>query len=269
MSERSIRVEWISLVYLAFFVLAVLSPSLVRSNWFGIEERHVEEVLIFLFGIVGLSIFSTYQRIMERHEREHEDAKNEYDRAKRELVESYKYIGAINRQIDVLKRVANQTSLSIVESDHLAKDLLTTLVSSAAASVGARSAFLRCIEQDKLRTEYEVHHAADGETAVKISNKDLVSIHATGRSHAAVRSEDGREILVVPSDRQGTRLKAYLIIGMPEGGESHVDPSLLKVFVNQAELLRHALNRPAKSGTTPIELVHEAERQAIGVVRSE
>jgi hypothetical protein len=264
--KSMVRLEWISLVYLGLFVLAVLSPSLVQKDFFGIQERHVEEVLIFIFGVVGLSIFSLYQRLIERHEREHEDAKNDYDRAKRELVESYKYIGSINRQIEVLKSVTNQTSLSIVESDHLAKDILSSIIASAAASVGASSALIRGVELDKLRTEYELYFPDGGDTSLKISNKDLFKVHETKVTHAFINSDDGREVLVVPSDRHGKDIKSYLLMLMPEKSHTQMDPSLLKVFVNQAELLRHALVKREKTPSSPIELIKETERQVVGEV---
>lgn len=265
MSQRSPRFEWISLVYLAFFVLAVLSPSLVKERWFGIEERHLEEILIFIFGIVGFTIFSVYQRIMENHEREHENAKGEYERARRELSESYKYIGAINRQIEVLKRISNETSLNIVESEHLAKDLLASLVASAATSVGSTTAFVRYVELAKLRTDYEFYHPPESERGLKISNKDLLAVHEAGSTHAFLRTEDGRSLLVVPSDRKSKRIKAYLMVLLPNGETEDVDPSLLKVFANQAELLRHTLSRASHNGD-PLEMIKETALQSQGEV---
>jgi hypothetical protein len=50
MAPRLPRFEWISLIYLAFFALAILSPSMVRHAVLGIPEEQAEEALIFLFG---------------------------------------------------------------------------------------------------------------------------------------------------------------------------------------------------------------------------
>ncbi len=261
------RLEWISLVYLGIFVLAVLSPSLVRHSVFGIDEQHVEELLIFLFGIIGLTTFSVYQHIMERKEKEHETAKNEYDRAKRELVESYRYIGAINRQIEVLKRVANQTSLKIVESHKLGKDLLGSLLANAASSVGAKSALIRYVELDKLRTEHEITHSVDRAKPFNVHNRDLRKVNDSGATHAFIRAEDGREILVVPSDHKGKSIKAYLLVTPDPSQASALDTSLLKVFANQAELLYYSLEEQTKAPSTPLAMVQEAQRQTIGEVR--
>jgi hypothetical protein len=90
MPDKQPRLEWISLVYLALFVLAVLSPSIVTTGHFGFSEKRIEEALIFIFGIVGLATFALYQGLIEKKEKEHEEAKGEYERAKRELIESYR-----------------------------------------------------------------------------------------------------------------------------------------------------------------------------------
>lgn len=268
MKERGglpLRLEWISLVYLALFVLAVLSPSLVTKNFFGIQERHIEEIMIFVFGIVGLATFAIYQRVMEKHEKEHEDAKSEYERARRELAESYKYIGNINRQIEVLKRLANQTSLKILENEQPHKDLLSTLLESAAESAGARAALIRYVDIERLQTKREVLHSLEKSFVFKVPNKELRRIHETGLAHAVIRDDDGREIVIVPSDYKNKNVKAYLFIA-PGIENSSVDTSLLKVFVNQAEFLKHALTDQDKTLMEPLELIKQAEEQVIGDV---
>ncbi len=262
------RLEWISLVYLAIFVLAVMSPSLVNHDFFGIDENHVEEILIFIFGMVGLTTFSVYQRLMERSEKEHEDAKSEYERARRELVESYRYIGAINRQIEVLKRVTNQTSLKIVESHRLSKDLLTSLLANAAASVGARTAVIRYVELDKLRTQHEILHSLEKITSFKVHNRDLRSVHESGVSHAFIAGDNGGRVMVVPSDHQGKAVKAYLLLVLPAIEATDIDVSLLKVFANQAELLYYTLaEQPKLLPPGPLEMVEEAQKRVVGEVQ--
>lgn len=237
------RLEWISLVYLALFVLAILSPRIVKQGFLGISEESIEEILIFLFGIVGLLTFSIYQRFMEHKETEREAAETERGRVKRELVESYRYIGSMNRQINVLKELANTTSLEIVESDKLTKDILTSLLANAAASVGARTAFIRYLDVTKGRTDHEVLHSLDGINILKVKNSDLLQLHESGAAQAYIRSETGSEFLVVPSDHRDVPIKAFLLTLKEPGGEADADTSLLKVFANQAELIYHSLKK--------------------------
>lgn len=233
------RMEWISLIYLVFFVLAVLSPSIYRSDFFGISETTLEELTIFLFGVAGLGTFTLYERHMERREREREKVQTDYQRAKQELMESYAYIGSVNRKIELLKSMAHDTS-SVMGGNHLPKDLFHVLVANACAAAGAQSALLRFVELEPLRTEREFTHQPETRLTFKIANRELKLVHDQGLSHTVLDSEDNKKIAVIPSDRSHGPYKAYLLLSINNHGLSDdVDVSLLKIFVNQAEALYH------------------------------
>ncbi|MCR4278676.1 MAG: hypothetical protein NUV81_02095 [bacterium] len=261
-----LRLEWISLVYLVLFVLAVLSPSLVTKGYFGIDERHIEEFAIFLFGIVGMSTFSLYERIMEKKDKEHEDAKNEYERARRELVESYKYIGSINRKIEVLKGIANQTSVQIGESQRVTKELLTSLLASAATSAGAEHAMLRYILMEGVRTEHEVVYRTGDDIHIRIPNKRLIQLLDEHVPYSFIKSDGGHDVLVVPSDHEGKSVKAFLLLVVKPEPSFELDTSLLKVFANQAGLLYYTHADSQKQGRGVLDLIGEVEENVRGVV---
>lgn len=163
------------MIYLVLFVLAILSPSLVRNDYFGLPEDRIEELLIFLFGIAGLATFSLYERVMERRERERDEALSDRDKARKELVSSYEYIGAINRQIDALKKLANETAVSLVEADRIKKGIFQSLAAGAAALMRADHCELRVVALDKLRTLKEFRlETAD---PLRVSNRDLLTVH--------------------------------------------------------------------------------------------
>ncbi|MFH1620969.1 MAG: hypothetical protein ABIB04_02695 [Patescibacteria group bacterium] len=241
--NKIFHIEWISLVYLTLFVLAVFSPKIIKHTYFSFEEETVEELLIFVFGLAGILIFSLYQRLIEHKEREREVVENEREKIKRELVESYKYIGSINRQVNVLKNIANKTSLEIVEKDKFTKDILVSLLANAAASVGTKTAFVRFLDLERGRTSHEVLHSLEGVSSLKVSNKDLIQIHDTGVSQAFITSECGKKLFVVPSDHREVPEKAFLLTLLDPSLAEEIDTSLLKVFVNQAELIYHTLKK--------------------------
>jgi len=261
------RLEWISLLYLLFFVLAVMSPSLISRDYFGIPEQHVEEIFIFVFGLSGLATFSLYERIMERRMKERDEALSQSEKAIKELLESYKYIGSVNRQIDVLKKLVNETSLSLVGKESYEKDLMRSILANAAASVNAKGALVRFLDIEKLRTEREYHHESlDGKT-LRVANKELKNLHQFGAPYAFLRTEDGREIMAVPSDRKDSRIKAYLILVADPANVAEVEVSLLKVFANQAELVYHQIIAKKNNGdTAPLEKIDEVTEMAVGEV---
>lgn len=234
--NRVPKLEWISLVYLALFVLAVLSPSIHTKGYFGLTETRLEELSIFLFGLAGLATFSVYERIVERRVKEKEEVEMDYNRAKKELIESYTYIGSVNRKIELLKKVTNTASLSVGDGKKLPKELFQAIAQNAAASIGADVALLRFVTCSKLRTDGEHMHASGGVRSVRVPNKDLQAIVDGGVQHAFIRSEDGLEFLCVPSDRKADT-KAFMLLHLPNDQIQEIDVSLLKVFVNQADML--------------------------------
>ncbi|MFZ2804241.1 MAG: hypothetical protein WA001_03385 [Patescibacteria group bacterium] len=268
-SSHARRLEWIYLVYLAFFVLAVMSPSFVTHSYFGVTQTHIEEFLIFAFGLAGLGTFSIYERLMEGRLRERDEAQGEADRAKSELIESYQYIGSVNRQIDLLKSLVNKTSISLVDTDAYWKDILQSLARNAAASVNAGSVLIRFVDLPKMRTEREVFYSADSKKQPKMSNKELLKLHEYGASHAFTRSEDGEEILVVPSDRKDPAYKAFFLLTTDPSRTSSLDVSLVKVFVNQAELVYHSLMKNGKDALPqePMGLVEAVTSKVKGEVK--
>lgn len=239
------RLEWISVVYLALFVLAVLSPSIHTRSLLGFSETQLEELTIFIFGLAGLLTFALYERLMERREKEREEARLDFQRAQQELIESYAYIGSINRKIELLKRLANDTSTTLMD-ETAPKDLYQALTVNACSALGAEAALLRFVDTGKLRTEGEFIYGTRSNPSFRVANKDLRALRERGDSHAFVRSEDGKDILVVPSDKSVDG-KAHFLFLLDRESIPELDVSLIKIFANQAEMLhRNFSDRMAK-----------------------
>lgn len=263
--RKLLRLEWVSVLYLVLFVLAVLTPRLVTRDFFGLDEVQIEEALIFFFGMTGLVTFSLYERLMERREKEKETAERERDSARQELVSSYEYIGAVNRQIESLKKLANKTATSVVaEEEGTHKELFQSLASSAASLARSQHATIRVVALDRLRTVREYH--ADPSSPPVIANKALLRAHEEGKASTIVRGDDGREILIIPSDHTPSPTKTFILIATQPDALAGNDTGLLKVYANQAELLHHALGRKERPDMEPLALVREAERRTVGQV---
>lgn len=246
---RPLRLEWIYLVYLVCFAFAVLSPSIYTKGYFGLSETILEELTIFIFGLAGLLVFTTYERLMEGREREQEQVQGDYLRLKSELIESYAYIGSVNRKLELLKRMANDASVGL-GTKKVARELFGALVSHAAAAADAQAVLLRFVELPHLRTDREFFHVVQGGAPVRVANKDLRTISEQGLSHAFIRCEDGRDVLVVPSDMP-RESRAFLLFAWKKDALPELDVSLLKVFVNQAESLNQRLFTPEKASLPP------------------
>lgn len=244
MARPAIRLEWISLLYLVLFVLAVLSPSMVRGGILGFSEETLEEVFIFIFGLTGLVTFTLYERIMETKDKAHEVVASDLDRTKRELVSSYEYIGSVNRNIEALKKLANESVSSLDEADRHRKELFRSIASNAATLVRAQYGMIRIVALNKLRTIKEF--SVESNAVIRISNKDLLETHLRDKTHAFIRDEDGTDVLVVPSSRKDMDAKVFLLIPLLKGETPDIDPGMLKVYANQAEVLYRILTQKAE-----------------------
>lgn len=241
-------IEWISFLYLVFFVLAVLAPSIYTRGYFGVPEIVLEEVTIFLFGLAGILTFTRYERHVETREGEARKIEHSIHQTKAELLESYAYIGSLNRKIELVKRLANDTSLSLLDRKRLPKELLEAIVQSAVAATAADGALLRVIERSSLRTQIEVQSVIAGKRAFRIPNRELRALDDARTSHAFLAADDGADVLVIPSDADTMESKAYLLLFLAENQITEVDISLLKVLVNQAEMVyRSKKHQPAAS----------------------
>ena len=238
MESRRRRVEGISLLYLAFFVLAVLSPSLYRRGYFGLSETLLEEATIFLFGMAGFLTFSAYERLMERREAEAHRLETDVERLKKELLDSYAYIGSLNRKMELIKRLTSDASAHLVDHKQLPRELFQGIVQGALSATGAESGLLRLIEHASLRTESEVQIDQKEKRIFRVPNRELRALNETHASHAFLATEDGQDVLVVPSDAHTVDTKAYLLLFLPTQHIATVDVPLLKLLVNQAEVIR-------------------------------
>lgn len=247
MDSRQRRIEWISFAYLVFFVLAVLSPSIYQRGYFGLSETILEEITIFLFGIAGILTFTWYERYIESREGEARQMEDSIQRTKTELVESYSYIGSINRKIELVKRLANDTSLSLVERKHLPRDLLQAIVQSALSAAAADGAMLRIMERSSLRTEIEIQADTKDRQIFRVPNRELRALDDTRATHAFLATEDGKDVLAVPSDAFSPESKAYLLLFLSTNQITEVDVSLLKVLVNQAEMVHKLTSSAGRS----------------------
>ncbi|MEI8103790.1 MAG: hypothetical protein WCG84_02735 [Candidatus Moraniibacteriota bacterium] len=93
-------------MYLILFALAIMTPSvIVQRDYLWIGQESLEGLIIFLLGVIGFSFFY----FQERSLRKHLDEKKKYQReavdASRDLVQSYSYIGEVNRQLEMLKEI--------------------------------------------------------------------------------------------------------------------------------------------------------------------
>lgn len=104
-------------IYLILFVLIIFTPEVVSKGVLFFREEDLESLIIFGLGLIGLLLYIGKESALMRVIREKLSLQQESNQIRKDLVQSYSYIGEMNRHLDILKHM-------IVESPHTAEELL-------------------------------------------------------------------------------------------------------------------------------------------------
>jgi hypothetical protein len=94
------------------FIIAIVIPDIIRESYFGLPQERIEELLIFILGITGFLSFIIKEHQLEVQKAEKLKEQKRLQRTAKELVDSYSYIGEVNRKMDMLMQVGANLSES-------------------------------------------------------------------------------------------------------------------------------------------------------------
>ncbi|MDQ1284018.1 MAG: hypothetical protein QG620_366 [Patescibacteria group bacterium] len=217
-------------IFLILFVVAVLVPDLVRNDFHFLSEQRLEEVLIFLIGAAAFFVFIYYERLISFHKREKEKDRKKIDQTVKDLVESYSYIGEVNRKMDILMNIA----LGLSDRSMLSKDRETeiyeSIISAANFLMKAEKTSLRFVNFETGRTEKEIK---TDDTIFSVKNSQLTVLEEN------INVKKLSDELVVLSSQKINGIKSCLIIADYDKEEetSPKNIEILKVFASQAIFL--------------------------------
>lgn len=218
-------------IFAILFAIAVLIPDIIRENLSFLLEERAEEVAIFLLGSVAFLTFIQNERRIVIQEKEKEKTQKKMDQAVKDLVDSYSYIGEVNRKMDILMEVAlGLTDHSILDKKK-EKETYESIINAANFLLRANSATIRFINLNTNKTEKEV--SLLGEISMAITNKALTTMG----ENINIKKQD--DALIVSSPQKIKDVKSYLIIsGYDESEESKPkNMEILKLFASQAIFL--------------------------------
>lgn len=90
-------------IYLAIFILAVLTPEFVQDEFLMLPEEDFESLLIFCFGALGFILYLAKEKALLKVFREKLHLQKQANIITRDLSDSYSYIGEMNRKLDIIK----------------------------------------------------------------------------------------------------------------------------------------------------------------------
>lgn len=217
-------------IYLVIFIIAVLVPDIIRNGFYFLPENQIEELTIFLLGIFGFALFIFLEQKLSLKEKESQKNLKKLDQTTKDLVESYSYIGEVNRKLDILMQIALGLSDRNVLSSKREKDIYHSILEASLLMMNAKCALIKFVNIENRHTEKEIKTQG---CTIALNNSFLLSLQEN--IHVA-KKEDS---LVISSRNAIKDIKCFLIIADSDK-ESEKKPhniEILKVFVSQALFL--------------------------------
>lgn len=90
-------------IYLSIFVLAVLTPEIIREGRFLLGEEDLESLLILVFGTFGIAVYLIKEKALLRLFRDRLRLQKQANVITKDLSDSYSYIGEMNRRFDIVR----------------------------------------------------------------------------------------------------------------------------------------------------------------------
>jgi hypothetical protein len=220
-------------IFAILFAVAVMIPDVIRGGISFLVEERVEEVAIFILGSVAFLTFIQNERRIVFQKKEKEKTQKKMDQAVKDLVDSYSYIGEVNRKMDILMEVALGLADHSILDRKKEKETYESIINAANFLLKAASTTIRFVNIKTNKTEKEVRLLENIGQNLAIYNKDLANME----ENINVKKQNGT--LIISSPQKIKSVKSYLIIeGYDEGEEGKPkNMEILKLFASQAVFL--------------------------------
>lgn len=218
-------------IFSVLFAIAVLIPDIIRGNVYFLTEERAEEVAIFILGSIAFLTFVQNERRIALQKQEKEKTQKKMDQAVKDLVDSYSYIGEVNRKMDILMGVALGLSDHSLLDMKKEKETYESIINAANFLLKSESTILRFVNIKSNQTEKEIKLSEEMKTG--LSNRDLNGMEDN------VNVKKWNDTLVVSSPQRIKGVKSFLIIkGYDEAEEEKPkNMEILKLFASQAIFL--------------------------------
>lgn len=216
--------------YLIAFIIAVLVPDIIRSDLFGIPRNQAQELALFLLGMLSFLFFILKEHQLAIQKKEKEKEQRRLQQTAKDLVESYSYIGEINRKMDMLMRIGLGLSDRPAINRSKEKAIYQSIIDASNFLLKAECSTLRFVN---VRTKHTVKEVNADKACRNYSNSDLLKIGEN------IHIKNFKDHIIVSSHKAIDNIKGYLIIDKfdESQGKDNNNQEILKYLVAQALFL--------------------------------
>lgn len=215
-------------IYLALFILAILTPGFINREFSLLREDDAESLLILGFGLFGLVLYFAKEKALLRVFREKLHLQKQANIITRDLSDSYSYIGEMNRKLDIVKELIFSLPKTTAETLGKKEGAVYRSLLDAASLLAKTDAVTLCFVDTK-RKEWVKRYQKQPNSGT-LPGLDAKMLLEEGKFFWEV-GED----VVVRSPRQAKGISAFLIFSKTR---NHVDDGeVFQILASEALLL--------------------------------
>lgn len=215
-------------IYLAIFILAILTPKFVQQGAFPLQEDDVESLLILGFGTFGLVLYFAKEKALLRVFKEKLHLQKQANIITRDLSDSYSYIGEMNRKLDIVKELIFSLPKTTAETLGKKEGAVYQSLLDAASLLAKTDAVTLCFVDTK-RKEWVKRYQKQTNPGT-LPGLDAKTLLEEGKFFWEI-GED----VIVRSPRQAKGVSAFLIFSKTR---NHIeDGEVFQILASEALLL--------------------------------
>ncbi len=217
-------------IFIVIFIITVLIPDIIRRDVFFLSETRAEEIAIFLMGAIAFVAFIKNERLLIFHKREKAKDQKKINQTVKDLMESYSYIGEVNRKMDILMNIALGLSDRSLLSKSKENEIYKSILSATDFIFKAESTYIRFVDLNTFQTKKELKTKENG---LNIKNDELADME----EDAQIKKLN--DCIIIRSSQSIKNIKSYIIIRNYDKEEenSAKNIEIVKVFASQALFL--------------------------------
>jgi hypothetical protein len=206
-------------------------PDIFNVDILGISHERIDELMIFFLGGFGFLFFIRKEHQLTIQKKEKEREQRRLQQTAKDLIESYTYIGEINRKMDLLMQIGIGLSDRTNLTEKHEKEIYKSIIESAKLllkSAGATLVFFNL--QDKKIIKQICY---DDKCGSLEQNTDIFSME----ENIFVKHE--KDFMVFCSNKTINNIKGYLIVRSFDEfqGQDNNNQEIMKYLVEQALIL--------------------------------
>lgn len=215
-------------IYLAIFVLIILTPKLISNGWSFLGEEDIESLLIFCFGAFGFMLYLAKEKALLRVFREKLHLQKQANLITRDLSDSYSYIGEMNRRLDIVKEFIFRLPQTTAQAFHEGQGDLYAPLLEAVSQLSKTDQVAICFVDTRKKTMTKILWKQPSESLpLSLAPEKLL---ATKKFFW-----EEEERVIIRSPKQARGVAAFLIFSKTR---NHIeDEEVFKILVAEALLL--------------------------------